>query len=104
MFDEMNGVIKQEVVRMLMHVDIQLEAPPPDFAERGAGREPQLPPRRRHAELRLAWRRWPRRASEASDDGLPVVEQRHVDPERDIGRNDPCWCGSGKKYKRCHGA
>jgi preprotein translocase subunit SecA len=25
--------------------------------------------------------------------------------ERDkIGRNDPCWCGSGKKYKKCHGA
>jgi preprotein translocase subunit SecA len=23
---------------------------------------------------------------------------------RKIGRNDPCWCGSGKKYKRCHGA
>ena len=21
---------------------------------------------------------------------------------RDIGRNDPCWCGSGKKYKHCH--
>jgi len=20
-----------------------------------------------------------------------------------VGRNDPCWCGSGKKYKRCHG-
>ena len=19
-----------------------------------------------------------------------------------IGRNDPCWCGSGKKYKTCH--
>jgi len=24
------------------------------------------------------------------------------DPKRKIGRNDPCWCGSGKKYKRCH--
>ena len=24
--------------------------------------------------------------------------------EPDIGRNDPCWCGSGKKFKRCHGA
>jgi preprotein translocase subunit SecA len=24
--------------------------------------------------------------------------------ERDIGRNDPCWCGSGKKFKKCHGA
>jgi preprotein translocase subunit SecA len=21
-----------------------------------------------------------------------------------IGRNDPCWCGSGKKFKKCHGA
>jgi uncharacterized protein len=20
------------------------------------------------------------------------------------GRNDPCWCGSGKKFKKCHGA
>ena len=19
-----------------------------------------------------------------------------------VGRNDPCWCGSGKKYKKCH--
>lgn len=25
------------------------------------------------------------------------------DPARGIGRNDPCSCGSGKKYKRCHG-
>ncbi len=28
-----------------------------------------------------------------------------VKSDRDkIGRNDPCWCGSGKKYKKCHGA
>lgn len=25
-------------------------------------------------------------------------------PHKDLGRNDPCWCGSGKKYKKCHGA
>lgn len=24
--------------------------------------------------------------------------------DHDIGRNDPCWCGSGKKYKKCHGS
>ena len=24
--------------------------------------------------------------------------------EKEIGRNDPCWCGSGKKFKKCHGA
>ena len=32
------------------------------------------------------------------------VEQRRVDESAQIGRNDPCWCGSGKKYKKCHGA
>jgi preprotein translocase subunit SecA len=26
------------------------------------------------------------------------------DARTKIGRNDPCWCGSGKKFKRCHGA
>jgi preprotein translocase subunit SecA len=26
------------------------------------------------------------------------------DDREKIGRNDPCWCGSGKKYKKCHGA
>src|SRR3954454_7496680 len=32
------------------------------------------------------------------------VEQRRVDENEQIGRNDPCWCGSGKKFKKCHGA
>jgi preprotein translocase subunit SecA len=30
----------------------------------------------------------------------PVVKSEH----ESLGRNDPCWCGSGKKFKRCHGA
>ncbi len=25
-----------------------------------------------------------------------------VEPVPKLGRNEPCWCGSGKKYKRCH--
>ncbi len=35
---------------------------------------------------------------------VPVVETRRLDEHEKIGRNDPCWCGSGKKYKKCHGA
>jgi preprotein translocase subunit SecA len=31
------------------------------------------------------------------------VAQRRVDAIDQIGRNDPCWCGSGKKFKKCHG-
>ena len=33
-----------------------------------------------------------------------AVEQRRVSEDEQIGRNDPCWCGSGKKFKKCHGA
>jgi preprotein translocase subunit SecA len=33
-----------------------------------------------------------------------VVQQRRVEENEQIGRNDPCWCGSGKKFKKCHGA
>ncbi len=39
------------------------------------------------------------------EDEVPEpVQQRVVDQSQQIGRNDPCWCGSGKKYKKCHGA
>jgi preprotein translocase subunit SecA len=42
--------------------------------------------------------------------GLPVEDTREIQKtqpiriENKIGRNDPCPCGSGKKYKHCHGA
>ncbi len=37
--------------------------------------------------------------------GGAVATQQRVTTDRDkIGRNDPCWCGSGKKFKKCHGA
>ncbi len=42
--------------------------------------------------------------AEELGEALPVVEQRVVDDEHQVGRNDPCWCGSGKKFKQCHGA
>ncbi len=43
--------------------------------------------------------------AEADELALPApVEQRRVDESDQIGRNDPCWCGSGKKFKKCHGA
>ena len=34
------------------------------------------------------------------DDVIKTVKR----DEPKVGRNDPCWCGSGKKYKKCHGA
>ncbi|HVI73339.1 MAG TPA: SEC-C metal-binding domain-containing protein, partial [Anaeromyxobacteraceae bacterium] len=34
----------------------------------------------------------------------PVKQETVVRTQPKIGRNDPCPCGSGKKYKKCHGA
>jgi preprotein translocase subunit SecA len=47
---------------------------------------------------------YPGGAPEEQLEALPHVEQRRVDESEQLGRNDPCWCGSGKKYKKCHGA
>jgi preprotein translocase subunit SecA len=34
-----------------------------------------------------------------------VLQQAVQDsPHEKLGRNEPCWCGSGKKFKKCHGA
>ncbi|HEX5146469.1 MAG TPA: preprotein translocase subunit SecA [Conexibacter sp.] len=38
------------------------------------------------------------------EDAGASVAQRRVDAVDQIGRNDPCWCGSGKKFKKCHGS
>jgi len=48
-------------------------------------------------------------AGEAVMAGVPsaagVLQQAvQASPHEKLGRNDPCWCGSGKKFKKCHGA
>jgi tetratricopeptide (TPR) repeat protein len=44
-----------------------------------------------------------RRAGAPPDDPLAqVLEQYRTAPRTDVGRNDACWCGSGRKYKKCH--
>ncbi|MGI8633339.1 MAG: preprotein translocase subunit SecA [Solirubrobacterales bacterium] len=41
----------------------------------------------------------------AARETLPAELEPVVKSDREqVGRNDPCWCGSGKKFKRCHGA
>ncbi|RJR29095.1 preprotein translocase subunit SecA [Candidatus Microgenomates bacterium] len=34
--------------------------------------------------------------------GEPAFVKKTTRPSNKIGRNDPCWCGSGKKWKKCH--
>ena len=44
----------------------------------------------------------PMRPSDLPLPNVTTIAQRTGPPERKPNRNDPCWCGSGKKYKHCH--
>jgi uncharacterized protein YecA (UPF0149 family) len=44
------------------------------------------------------------REAPGSGNGTDGVRQGFTPSGARIGRNDPCWCGSGQKYKKCHGA
>ena len=86
----------------------------------GGWRERRSPRRRRSttpaAPSKPSPRRWNRSRPPArpapstsppqavGGNGGDVVETVVKDEHDKIGRNDPCWCGSGKKYKKCHGA
>ena len=78
MFEEMIKNIQQDSVKMILHVRID--------------RDHGAPKRERVAE--------PTAASHGGDEPRKPVA-RSSDK---VGRNDPCPCGSGKKYKKCHGA
>lgn len=41
-------------------------------------------------------------AASAARNGEPAFAPSTVSPSKKLGRNDPCWCGSGKKWKHCH--
>lgn len=49
------------------------------------------------------WKVERRQLTTAEAAGLRQHEYPYVRQYRKIGRNEPCHCNSGKKYKRCHG-
>jgi len=47
----------------------------------------------------------PNQDPDASDESKKLelpTRQPVVNNQKTLGRNDPCWCGSGKKFKKCH--
>ena len=106
MFEELGRAIREEVVLMLFHVEV---AAGRRRAAPAGRRTPGARVRARAAAGRGRDRRRRRRARDRSSRAPPETTSMGsprpaVNEHRDIGRNDPCWCGSGKKYKRCHGA
>jgi preprotein translocase subunit SecA len=106
LFQDLLGNIKRDVVRLLSRV--QIEKPEAVVeAERRRREEAERRMRFSHAEssaLQLE-----AAAAAAGGDGtarpasMPGKPETFVRTERKVGRNEPCPCGSGKKYKHCHG-
>ncbi len=92
MFTAMLDSINYEVIQALTRVQIRSEE---QVAALEQSHQPEKDIRMEHASARnpLA------AAPEAEAD----PQQPYVRKERKIGRNEPCWCGSGKKFKQCHG-
>ena len=119
MFEELGRDIREEVVLTLFHAQLAPEARQElAAAADGRRRRQRRPPlrarvargrrgdrrrgRRGAADRGDAARRRPSAAAEAS---VATAAKAAVRPSSEkLGRNDPCWCGSGKKFKKCHGA
>jgi preprotein translocase subunit SecA len=121
LFEDMMTRIDNETVRYLFHIQVQ------QGEQQGSGGTPQTPSPQQPPRPRAAAASAAARAGEPEH--LPAVareiERRQQRQQKDlqyqtgpaqaeapkpvragakVGRNDPCPCGSGKKYKKCHGA
>lgn len=89
MFAAMLESLKYEVISTLSKVQVRM----PEEVE-------ELEQQRRMEAERLAQMQ---QLSHQDDDSAAAAALAAQTGERKVGRNDPCPCGSGKKYKQCHG-
>ena len=107
MFEELSATIREEVVFTLFHVAVQVEEPALEPMQAREGSLHYEHETSAGAEVIAAAGAGAATALAAPPSPQPsgsFAQAPAVNEHKDIGRNDPCWCGSGKKYKRCHGA
>ncbi len=119
MFESLMTSIWEEYTRMIFHVNVELQpsqveeqfgaADQPTEIDYSGGTEADQPSALRQAAAGGGAAAAAAGAAAAAQggggNGAPENPETVVKSEQEkIGRNDPCWCGSGKKYKKCHGA
>ncbi|MGY6277777.1 preprotein translocase subunit SecA [Methylomonas sp. MgM2] len=97
MFNALLGHIKSEIVSILAKVQVTREE---DVQAIDEQRQTPVEMHYEHAEAHSAFAEEPQ---ELPDEQSETGEQPYVRAGQKIGRNDLCPCGSGKKYKHCHG-
>ena len=99
LFEALLQRLKYEVIRFLSHVQVQRsdEAAAIEQQRREAAAKQKMA--FEHAQATPAL---PEEQADAPSEAIPPQPITRTQPK--VGRNDPCPCGSGKKYKQCHGA
>jgi preprotein translocase subunit SecA len=106
---------KSEAYSMFERLVVQIDS---EFSKRlfriqVGGPTPQTSPIKNAVEIKqdvsateLAKKQSSGPATPETDPFLSAIQglqkQSSSNPRKNLGRNDPCWCGSGKKYKKCH--
>jgi preprotein translocase subunit SecA len=116
MFSQMMAAIDDDFVKYVMHVQIAREEAPPAAPQAPRIQNVQLSAAEDPVQGQAAVRQAAAAQAaldQASGGGDDMAAPPAADPEtmvplvRDerekLGRNEPCWCGSGKKFKHCHG-
>jgi preprotein translocase subunit SecA len=98
MFNSLLEHIKLEVVTIMAKVQVTREE---DVKAIDEQRQAPIEMHYEHAEAHSAFEAEAEQA--LPDNSSEASEQPFVRDTQKVGRNDPCPCGSGKKYKQCHG-
>ena len=117
MFEELGLLIHDEVVSLLFHAQIEprdvedlqrdedVNGQPMEYAHESLAGADAIAAAGAGAGVVASERGTGAVTAGTIGGGATAVATQRVVADRDkIGRNDPCWCGSGKKFKKCHGA
>jgi preprotein translocase subunit SecA len=96
MFDELKSTIRHDVTHTIYRVTVTREPVQQAQPQRMVESRPDVAPGAAAVSATAA-----ANAANGNGNGAP---RQPVRAGVKLGRNDPCYCGSGKKYKRCHGA
>jgi len=98
LFQQMLDNLKSEVVRFLAHVQIRREDELERLEQQRREEEARTRMQFQHADVSALTAE-----PEPAEMGEPAAPLPFVRDEPKVGRNELCHCGSGKKYKHCHG-
>lgn len=103
LFSQLNNEINKNIVSFLSHSGLPIEQTGPVQIREGRQQKTDMSKLRQRKEEMLAAGGGERIEAPDYYDPSEQARQEPIVAAPKIGRNDPCPCGSGKKYKQCHG-